>query len=52
MEINTTANGRLAKKRVQCFNEALCAVSSIMLADSFVLRAPLVRQAPKRCDSC
>jgi hypothetical protein len=41
-------NRRLAKKRVQCLNEALCFVSSSVLADSFVLRNPLLRQAPKR----
>jgi hypothetical protein len=41
-------NRRLAKKRVQCLNEALCFVSSSLLADSFVLRNPLLRQAPKR----
>jgi len=38
----------LAKKRVQCLNEALCFVSSSVLADSLVLRNPLLRQAPKR----
>jgi len=42
------ANRRLAKKRVQCLNEALCLVSSSVLADSSVLRNPLLRQAPKR----
>jgi hypothetical protein len=41
-------NRRLAKKRVQCFNDALCFVSSSVLADSLVLRNPLLRQAPKR----
>jgi len=41
-------NRRLAKKRVECLNEALCFVSSSVLADSFVLRNPLLRQAPKR----
>ena len=41
-------NSGLAKKRVQCLNEALCFVSSSVLADSFVLRNPLLRQAPKR----
>jgi hypothetical protein len=45
---NTTANRRLAKKRVQWLNEALCFVSSSVLADSLVLRNPLLRQAPKR----
>ena len=44
-----SANRRLAKKRVQCLNEALCFVSSSVLADSLVLRNPLLRQAPKRC---
>jgi hypothetical protein len=41
-------NRRLAKKRVQCLSEALCFVSSSVLADSLVLRNPLLRQAPKR----
>lgn len=44
----TGANRRLAKKRAQCLNEALCFVSSTVLADSLVLRKPLLRQAPKR----
>ncbi|WP_205691068.1 hypothetical protein, partial [Cellulophaga sp. BC115SP] len=39
---------RLAKKRVQCLNEAWCFVSNSVLADSLVLRNPLLRQAPKR----
>ena len=39
-----TANRRLAKKRVQWLNEALCFVSSSVLADSLVLRNPLLRQ--------
>jgi hypothetical protein len=43
-----THNRRLAKKRVQWLNEALCFVSSSVLADSLVLRNPLLRQAPKR----
>ena len=47
-EIMPVANKRLAKKRVQCLNEALCFVSSSVLADSLVLRNPLLRQAPKR----
>ena len=38
----------MAKKRVQCLNEVLCFVSSSVLADSLVLRNPLLRQAPKR----
>jgi hypothetical protein len=41
-------NRRLAKKRVQFLNEALCFVSSSVLADSLVLPNPLLRQAPKR----
>ena len=44
----TTANRRLAKKRVQCLNESLCFVSSSVLADSLVLPNPLLRQAPER----
>jgi len=44
----TGYNRRLAKKRVQWLNEALCFVSSSVLADSLVLRNPLLRQAPKR----
>ena len=43
-----TGNRRLAKKRIQYLNEALSFVSSLVLADSFVLRNPLLRQAPKR----
>ena len=43
-----TANRRLAKKRFQCLNEALYFVSSSVLADSLVLRNPLLRQATKR----
>ena len=41
-------NRRLAKKRVQCLNKTLCFVSSLVLADSLVLRNPLLRQAAKR----
>ena len=44
----TGANRRLAKKRVQWLNEALYFVSNLALADSLVLRNPLLRQAPKR----
>jgi hypothetical protein len=44
----TSANRRLAKKRVQCLNEALCFISSFVLAESLVLRNPLLRQAAKR----
>jgi len=41
-------NRRLAKKRVQWLIEALSFVSNSVLADSFVLRNPLLRQAPNR----
>jgi len=44
-------NRRLAKKRVHCLNEALFFVSSSLLADSLMLRNPLLRQAPNRCAS-
>ena len=47
-----TANRRLAKKRVQWLIEASRFVSSSLLADSFVLRNPLLRQAPKRYSQC
>ena len=47
-EEHRTDNRRLAKKRVQWLNEALCFVSSSVLADSLVLRNPLLRQAPNR----
>ena len=45
---STGRNRSLAKKRVQWLNEALCFISSSVLADSLVLRNPLLRQAPKR----
>jgi len=48
MKRNTAHNRRLAKKRVQCLNEALYFLLSSVLADSLVLRNPLLRQAPKR----
>jgi hypothetical protein len=48
MKRKTAHNRRLAKKRLQCLNEALCFVSSSVLADSLVLRNPLLRQAPNR----
>jgi hypothetical protein len=35
----------LAKKRFHCLNEALCFVSSSVLAESLLLRNPLLRQA-------
>jgi hypothetical protein len=41
-------NRRLAKKRVQWVIEALYFVSSPVLAESLVLRNPLLRQAPNR----
>jgi len=47
-DIMPAGNRRLAKKRVQCLNEVLYFVSSSVLADSLVLRNPLLRQAPKR----
>jgi len=46
--LKTTANRRLAKKRVQCLNEVLCFVSNLVLAESLLLRNPLLRQAPNR----
>jgi hypothetical protein len=49
MENRKTGYNRLGKKkRVQWLNEALCFVSSSVLADSLVLRNPLFRQAPNR----
>ena len=48
MRIARTHNSHLAKKRVHCLIEALCFVSSSVLADSLVLRNPLLHQAPKR----
>jgi hypothetical protein len=47
-ERKTAGNRRLAKKRAQCLNEALCFVLNLVLADSIVLRNPLLRQAPNR----
>ena len=43
-----THNSTYKKLAVQWLNEALCFVSSFVLADSLVLRNPLLRQAPKR----
>lgn len=43
-----TANKGLAKVAVQWLIEHLCFVSSVVLADSFVLRNRHLRQAPKR----
>jgi hypothetical protein len=51
----TTGSRRLAIKRVQCFNEALCFVSSSLLADSFMLSHAIcgenrhLRQVPSLC---
>jgi len=47
-EIKTAYNRTYKKLAVQWLNEALCFVSSSVLADSLVLRNPLLRQAPKR----
>jgi len=44
----TGYNRRLAKKRVQYLNEALCFVSSLVLAESFVLRNRQLLVAAKR----
>lgn len=43
-------NRRLAKKRVQCFNEVLCFVPSLVLADSLVLRNRQLLIAANRCE--
>ena len=43
-----TANSTYKKLAVQWLHEALCFVSSSVLADSFVVRNPPLRQAPKR----
>lgn len=47
-EEHRTDNRRLVKKRVQCLNEALCFVSSFVVADSFVLRNRQLRVAANR----
>ena len=44
-------NRRLAKKRVQWLNEALCFESNSVLVENLVLRNPPLRQAAKRCAS-
>jgi len=41
-------NSTYKKLAAQWLNEALCFVSSSVLADSLVLRNPLLRPAPKR----
>jgi hypothetical protein len=48
MEKSTTPNRRLAKKRDKNLIEALPFVSNYVLAESLVVRNPLLRQAPKR----
>jgi hypothetical protein len=47
MNKKTPYNSTYPKLAVQWLNEALCIVSSSVLAASFVLRNPLIRQAPK-----
>jgi hypothetical protein len=47
--ISTTTNSGLAKGGLTCKLEALCFYSSSVQVDSFVLRNPPLRQAPKRC---
>lgn len=47
-EGNTAGNTGLAKVAVQCLNQHLFFVSSVVLADSFVLRNRHLRQARKR----
>jgi hypothetical protein len=44
-----TANSTYKKLAVQCFNEALCFVSSSVVADSFRLRNRQLLVAAKRC---
>jgi len=44
----TTANRRLAKKRVQWLIEHSTSYQLLCWVDSLVLRNPLLRQAPKR----
>lgn len=45
-------NTGFAKKRVQWLYEVLCFLSSSVLADSFVLRNPVLRQVPNRYQFC
>lgn len=47
-----TAKRRLVKHCVQWLNEALCFVSSAVLADSLVLQYPLHRQSANRYCQC
>jgi len=44
----TAYNSTYKKLAVQWLKEALCFVSSSVVADSFLHRNPLLRQAPKR----
>jgi len=46
---STAGNSTYKKLAVQWLNEALCFVSSSMLADSFVLRNRQLLVAAKRC---
>jgi len=46
-----TTNSTYKKLAVQCLNEALCFVSSFVVADSFVLRNRQLLLAAKRCAS-
>jgi len=48
MKRKTGANGRLAKVAVQWLNEALCFVSSFIVAESSVLRNRQLLVAAKR----
>jgi len=45
---STGGNSTYKKLAVQWLNEALCFVSSSVVADSLELRNPLLRQAPNR----
>jgi hypothetical protein len=48
-----TANSTYKKLAVQWLNEALCpALRDSVVADSLVLRNPLLRQAAKRYHQC
>jgi len=49
MENKTTANRRLAQWRVKWLNEHSTSHQLLRCIDSFVLRNPPLRQAPKRC---
>jgi len=48
MDKTTGYNSTYKKLAAQWLNEALCFVSSSAVADSLVLRNPLLRQAPNR----